>query len=78
MSNKTKSGYKQPHSLAELARGRGHELLPNGEGGYKVRDAAEFLSLSIPTVHRLVARGLLKANRATRHLLFSRSELDRF
>lgn len=81
MSNKIKGGIKQrasAHLLAELTRGRGHELVPNGKGGYKVRDAAEFLSLSIPTIHRLVASGKLRACRQVRHLLFSRAELDRF
>jgi hypothetical protein len=29
-------------------------------------------------VYRLVARGLLRPNRATRHLLFSIEELNRF
>jgi Helix-turn-helix domain len=34
--------------------------------------------LSIDTMHRLVDQGLLRPNRATRHLLFTRAELDRF
>jgi excisionase family DNA binding protein len=44
----------------------------------KLRPAAEYLSLSIPTVHRLIQRGLLRPNRSTRHLLFPVIELNRF
>jgi excisionase family DNA binding protein len=47
-------------------------------GGFKLKDAASYLNLSQFTVMRLVQRGLLRANRATRHYLFSRAELDRF
>ena len=45
----------------------------------KLKPAAEYLGgLSVPTMHRLVKRGLLRPNRATRHLLFPLNELDRF
>jgi hypothetical protein len=48
-------------------------------GGLKLKPAAVYLGgLSIPTMHRLIKRGLLRPNRATRHLLFPLSELDRF
>jgi helix-turn-helix protein len=48
-------------------------------GGLKLKPAAVYLGgLSVPTMHRLIKRGLLKPNRATRHLLFPVSELDRF
>jgi excisionase family DNA binding protein len=47
-------------------------------GGFKLKDAASYLHLSPFTVMRLVQRGLLRANRATRHYLFTRKELDRF
>jgi DNA-binding transcriptional MerR regulator len=44
-----------------------------------MREAREYLGgLSVPTIHRLVKRGLLRPNRATRHLIFLRSDLDRF
>jgi excisionase family DNA binding protein len=49
------------------------------KGALKTKAAAVYLGgLSKLTVHRLVKRGLLKPNRATRHLLFPLSELDRF
>jgi Helix-turn-helix domain len=49
------------------------------KGALKLRGACAYLGgLSVPTVHRLIKRGLLKPNRATRHLLFSVTELDRF
>jgi Helix-turn-helix domain len=48
-------------------------------GAYKLEEARAYLGgISIPTVHRLVARGLLRPNRSTSHLLFTRAELDRF
>jgi hypothetical protein len=48
-------------------------------GGLKLKPAAIYLGgLSVPTMHRLIKRGLLKPNRATRHLLFPLSELERF
>ena len=34
--------------------------------------------LSIPTMHDLIKRGLLRPIRTTRHLLFSREEIQRF
>jgi excisionase family DNA binding protein len=50
-----------------------------GPGAFKLRSAARYLGgLSLPTMHRLIARGLLRPNRVLRHLLFSREELDRF
>ena len=48
-------------------------------GGFKLKPAAVYLGgLSVPTMHRLIARGLLRPNRSLRHLLFPKSELDRF
>ena len=48
-------------------------------GAFKLKDAAQYLGgLSPLTLRRLVARGLLRPNRATRHLIFARAELDRF
>jgi excisionase family DNA binding protein len=47
-------------------------------GALKLPDAAQYLSLSVPTVRRLIARGLLRPNRYTRHLLISIEECQRF
>jgi len=48
-------------------------------GALKSRAARQYLGgISEPTLFRLIERGLLKPNRATRHLLFPISELDRF
>jgi excisionase family DNA binding protein len=51
---------------------------PAERGFIKTKDAAEYLRLQPVTLRRLVKRGLLKANRATRHMLFTREELERF
>jgi len=51
---------------------------PTG-GALKLQQAGQYLGgLSEPTMHRLIKRGLIKPNRALRHLLFPISELDRF
>jgi excisionase family DNA binding protein len=49
------------------------------QAAFKLKPAADYLGgLSKPTMYRLIQRGLLRPNRATRHLLFSKAELDRF
>jgi excisionase family DNA binding protein len=49
------------------------------QGALKLKDAAKYLGgISIITVRRLIERGLIKPNRALRHLLIPVSELDRF
>jgi hypothetical protein len=51
---------------------------PSG-GGLKLKEAAQYIgNVSVPTMHRLVKRGLLRPNRTLRHLIFTRDELDRF
>jgi excisionase family DNA binding protein len=48
-------------------------------GALKIRDAAKYLGgVSHITVRRLIKRGLLKPNRALRHVLIPISELHRF
>lgn len=42
------------------------------------QEAAQMLSVSPPTLDRLVQRGLLKPSRATRRPLFAIVELQRF
>jgi hypothetical protein len=52
---------------------------PAAQGALKLKDAAKYLGgLSQITVRRLIERGLIKPNRALRHLLIPVSELDRF
>jgi excisionase family DNA binding protein len=48
-------------------------------GALKIKDAAIYLGgVSTITVRRLIKRGLIKANRALRHILIPIAELDRF
>ena len=48
-------------------------------GALKIKDAAEYLGgVSHITVRSLIKRGLIKPNRALRHILISIAELDRF
>ena len=44
----------------------------------KLKDAANYLSVSPISVRRLIQRGLIKPNRALRHILIPIGELDRF
>jgi len=48
-------------------------------GALKIKDAAAYLGgVSTITVRRLIKRGLIKPNRALRHILIPITELDRF
>jgi excisionase family DNA binding protein len=47
-------------------------------GALKLKEAAKYLSLSLISVRRLIQRGLIKPNRALRHILIPIAELDRF
>jgi hypothetical protein len=56
----------------------GGSKTPN-QGALKLRDACHYLGdISVSTVRRLIKRGLLKPNRALRHVIISVAELDRF
>jgi excisionase family DNA binding protein len=50
--------------------------VPNG--AVKLKDAAKYLGVSRISVRRLIERGLIKPNRALRHVIIPISELDRF
>jgi helix-turn-helix protein len=45
---------------------------------FSVRETAIALGISPISVRRLIQRGLLRPNRALRHLLIPASEIDRF
>jgi predicted site-specific integrase-resolvase len=48
-------------------------------GALKLKDAADYLGgVSTTTLRRLIKRGLIKPNRALRHVLIPVVELDRF
>jgi excisionase family DNA binding protein len=47
-------------------------------GALKLKDAAQYLSVSPITIRRWIERGLIKPNRASRHIIISVLELDRF
>jgi len=44
----------------------------------KLKDAAIYIGISVVSVRRLIRRGLIKPNRALRHILIPVAELDRF
>ena len=45
---------------------------------FKLREAANLLSISRPTLRRLIERGLIRPMRVVRHILISDEELRRF
>ena len=51
---------------------------PVQRGALKLRQAADYISVAPITMRRLIARGLIKPNRATRHILVPVAELERF
>jgi excisionase family DNA binding protein len=46
--------------------------------GLTVIETAELLSISTRSVHRLLARGLLRASKALRKIIIPRTEIERF
>jgi excisionase family DNA binding protein len=65
-----------------LARERLNKLHPQvltaPAGALKIKEAARYLGVSPISVRRLIHRGLIKPNRALRHILIPIGELDRF
>jgi excisionase family DNA binding protein len=45
---------------------------------FSVKETAEILGVSTPTIYRLISRQVLKPSRALRHKLIPRSEIERF
>jgi hypothetical protein len=53
--------------------------VPVNQGALKLKDACRYLgNISPSSLRRLIDRGLLKPNRALRHILIPIPELDRF
>jgi excisionase family DNA binding protein len=50
---------------------------PSKKLAVKLSEAAEIVSLSIPTLRRMISNGSLKVSRKTRHVLIPVSELER-
>jgi excisionase family DNA binding protein len=63
-----------------MAKGKEHMNTNQAQkGALKIKDAAVYLGgVNHQTVRRLIKRGLIKPNRALRHVLIPVSELDRF
>ncbi|PYI98579.1 MAG: hypothetical protein DME98_03900 [Verrucomicrobia bacterium] len=54
------------------------EILPKVNRFYSLRETAVELNLSEATVRRLIARGLLRSSKATRHIRIPREQIDEF
>lgn len=70
--------FRNTGKAEEQERKKFMEKKNESPAAFKIDGACRYLCLSRPSLYRLVARGLLKANRSTRHYIFLRSELDRF
>ena len=54
-------------------------LAPSKQGALKLKDACGYLGgISPSSLRRLIERGLLRPNRALRHILIPIAELDSF
>jgi len=58
------------HYKSTNSQAGGHRLL-------SLREVMDITGFSAATIYRLVNRGILKANRVTRHLRFASSEVDK-
>jgi len=72
-----------PNTKSAKSKQRDTNQLPPNHlapvGAFKLTQARQYLGgISVPSMHRLIQRGLLKPNRCLRHLLFAKTELDRF
>jgi len=47
-------------------------------GAFQLPEAADYLSLSITTIRRLIKRGLIQPLTGIRHIVIERAECDRF
>ena len=61
---------KEPSSVKPLQT-------PSKKLAVKLSEAAEIVSLSIPTLRRMISNGSLKVSRKTRHVLIPMEELER-
>jgi len=50
----------------------------NQRGSFQLPEAADYLSLGITTVRRLIKRGLIQRLPGIRHIVVSKEECDRF
>jgi excisionase family DNA binding protein len=58
--------------------GRVETILPKNKRLYSLKETAVELNLSEATVRRLLARGLLRSSKATRHIRIPREQIDNF
>jgi len=61
-------------SLMKLVEGR----QPKPQKWLTLKQSAEILNVSIPTVRRYISRGLLRRNAATRHILIPAVDVENF
>lgn len=69
--------------IARVQRHRAPTKMFETESGFQrlaftIKETAEILGVSTPTVYRLISRQLLKSSKALRHKLIPRSEIERF
>jgi hypothetical protein len=69
---------RKPFSEWKPPKRRKNQMPPEKRGAFKLPQAADYLSLSITTVRRLINRGLIYPLPGVRHVVIAKAECDRF
>jgi excisionase family DNA binding protein len=69
---------RKPYSEWKPPARRTNTVPLTERGAFQIREAADYLSLSVATVRRLIKRGLLQRLPGVRHIVITRADCDRF
>jgi len=78
MSAITTSKLKTKRKPSKLWKRRINTVPLTERGAFQLPEAADYLSLSITTIRRLIKRGLIQPLPGIRHVVIERAECDRF
>lgn len=78
MSAITDSKSKKKRKPSKLWKRRINTVPLIERGAFQLPATADYLSLSITTIRRLIKRGLIQPLPGIRHVLITRAECDRF
>jgi excisionase family DNA binding protein len=78
MSKPINSKSKKPRRPSSEWHRRKNEVPLTERASFQLPQAADYLSLSVTTIRRLIKRGLIHPLPGIRHIVIPRSECDRF
>jgi Helix-turn-helix domain len=78
MSKLITSKSKKPRRPSSEWHRRKNDVPLTERGSFQLPQAADYMSLSITTVRRLIKRGLIHPLPGVRHIVVPRAECDRF